>query len=332
MYQHAVIGGTFDHLHAGHRRFIQAALDLAPRLTIAVSTDEFASRKKLAGQIEPFETRRSAVAEFVNSMGRPETRIVELTDNFGIAAVDAEFDVIAVTPDTYANAETINAMRADRSMPPLTIAVVELVKGTDSETISSERIRRGAIGRDGIPYAITFPGSGMLSLPVSMRHTLQIPFGTVIEGEDVERRVLEQLKRDRPSMVITIGDIVTRSLIDAGYQPGLAVVDGKTQRQILPVHEKVTGEAQCVNRPGSVEQEAALTVRRAIETYVETGSSSVITIDGEEDLLALPAVLYAPLGSVVLYGLAGRGIVYIFVGEDYKAKAGELLKQFRQHP
>jgi len=64
----------------------------------------------------------------------------------------------------------------------------------------------------------------------------------------------------------------------------------------------------------------------------------VIEVDGEEDLLALPAVVDAPPSSVVYYGQPPipawacgpqmQGLVEVEVSEDKKAEAGYLLKQF----
>jgi len=43
-------------------------------------------------------------------------------------------------------------------------------------------------------------------------------------------------------------------------------------------------------------------------------------VTGEEDLLALPAIVLAPLGSVVLYGQYDKGVVINEVTEELKKK------------
>jgi len=51
-------------------------------------------------------------------------------------------------------------------------------------------------------------------------------------------------------------------------------------------------------------------------------------IDGEEDLLTLPAILLAPLSSLVLYGQWDRGAVMVEVTEEMKNQVKKLLERF----
>jgi hypothetical protein len=45
-----------------------------------------------------------------------------------------------------------------------------------------------------------------------------------------------------------------------------------------------------------------------------------LIIDGEEDLLTLPAILFAPLNVYIVYGQFEEGIVALPVTEDLKEK------------
>lgn len=53
-----------------------------------------------------------------------------------------------------------------------------------------------------------------------------------------------------------------------------------------------------------------------------------ILIDGEEDLLVLPAIIYAPLGARVYYGQPGEGLVEVVVTHRKKRQALALLGKF----
>jgi hypothetical protein len=53
----------------------------------------------------------------------------------------------------------------------------------------------------------------------------------------------------------------------------------------------------------------------------------MILVEGEEDLLVLPAVFFLPLGGVVLYGLPKKGLVICNVNEKYKQLVKSLLKK-----
>jgi hypothetical protein len=52
-----------------------------------------------------------------------------------------------------------------------------------------------------------------------------------------------------------------------------------------------------------------------------------IIVDGEEDLATLPAILYAPLGSVVVYGQPNEGSVLVDVTPEMKTRIDEFMKQ-----
>jgi len=53
-----------------------------------------------------------------------------------------------------------------------------------------------------------------------------------------------------------------------------------------------------------------------------------LIIDGEEDLLVLPVVQYAPIGSVVYYGQPGEGLVKVVVTKEKKRQVVALVAQF----
>ncbi len=52
-----------------------------------------------------------------------------------------------------------------------------------------------------------------------------------------------------------------------------------------------------------------------------------IVVDGEEDLATLPSILYAPLGSVVVYGQPNVGSVMVKVTAEKKQQIDDLMKQ-----
>ena len=53
----------------------------------------------------------------------------------------------------------------------------------------------------------------------------------------------------------------------------------------------------------------------------------MVLIDGEEDLLTIPAVIEAPLGAVVFYGQPFEGVVAVKVDERSKASARETVQR-----
>lgn len=60
----------------------------------------------------------------------------------------------------------------------------------------------------------------------------------------------------------------------------------------------------------------------------EPVQKKVIVVDGEEDLLTLPAMAFAPVGAVLYYGQPNEGINEIDITEAKKQEAEEYLNQF----
>ena len=79
------------------------------------------------------------------------------------------------------------------------------------------------------------------------------------------------------------------------------------------------------NPQGTITQEAISAIKEALEKNEHTH----IVVDGEEDLLTLIAVLYAPENSFVVYGQPYTGIVVVKVTQRKKAQVEEFLKAMK---
>jgi uncharacterized protein (UPF0218 family) len=241
--------------------------------------------------------------------------------------LEKDIDAIFLTEDNFKNAELINKKRIEVGFVPMKIITVPFVNGNDKQAISSERIRIGDIDRSGYSYESLFEAS--LNLPSSLRTKLQTPIGSVTQN------VIPELAKSKDiSMVITVGDIVSFSLAEAGMQADLSIVDFKTRRHELKENEQalltsITKEAYiCSNQAGKIENSAALIINKAVKAFFQTGKKQTVSISGEEDLLTLPAILFAPLGSIVIYGQYDQGAVCVRVTEQKKREVFDLIKQF----
>jgi hypothetical protein len=79
------------------------------------------------------------------------------------------------------------------------------------------------------------------------------------------------------------------------------------------------------NRAGTIESGAWQIIVEAVRQ-----GNSVVLVDGEEDLLALPAVLSSPDKSLVVYGQPGVGIVLVRVNAEKKKDISELVEQMEK--
>jgi uncharacterized protein (UPF0218 family) len=139
----------------------------------------------------------------------------------------------------------------------------------------------------------------------------------------------ELVDEKKPEKLIAVGDEVSRSIIGKGIRIDVAILDNKVMRKpIAPIRFEAEKTYRVSNPAGTLADEAWQVIREAV---VYEGRVKVL-VEGEEDLLALVAVLSAPEGSVVVYGQPRRGIVVIDVTEDSKKKVREIVERMDDRP
>ena len=131
------------------------------------------------------------------------------------------------------------------------------------------------------------------------------------------------VQQSKPSKVTTVGDVVSRETLAAGIQVGLRIVDQMTLRKrISPVEIKAEGTYRVKNPAGVITSEAWDTIREALKDR-----EAVIFVDGEEDLLAIPAVLESPDNALVVYGQPSAGLVVVTVSPQTKSDVRKIMNR-----
>jgi len=145
-----VVGGTFDPLHARHRKLLSRSFDLAGpagEVVLGLTTDEFAGTKE--HPVQPYQKRLDNVTAFILEKGYTASWAVEpLSDRYG-SAVDADFDILVVSEETFHVALDINELRRQNGLAKVDLYVVSCVLAEDERRISSTRIYRGEIDPHG---------------------------------------------------------------------------------------------------------------------------------------------------------------------------------------
>jgi uncharacterized protein (UPF0218 family) len=129
--------------------------------------------------------------------------------------------------------------------------------------------------------------------------------------------------------IAAVGDMTAFYLHEASIAPDLAIVDKKTKRMPAPEHVQKRLEADSY-RTVEVKNPAATLSQELMDLIRDSLSQDEhikIIVDGEEDLATLPTILYAPLGSVVVYGQPGLGSVLVKVTNEKKQQIEELMKK-----
>ncbi|KAJ1924393.1 hypothetical protein IWQ60_005235 [Tieghemiomyces parasiticus] len=151
LYDVTVIGGTFDHLHSGHKLLLTMTV-WATRsvLHCGLSDEPLLKNKKFRDQLEPYQRRCKRVDGFLRKINpRLDYRIVPLLDPFGPSVQEPDMQAIVCSGETLAGAEAVNQERRKRNYPELALLVVNVIShesasgpGTDfSLKLSSTAIR-----------------------------------------------------------------------------------------------------------------------------------------------------------------------------------------------
>jgi len=137
------MGGTFDHLHQGHKYLIQTGLSFSKKLVIGLTSDEMLKSKKYASKIEPYQIRKRNLEKFIRSISSLErVDIVQLDDAYGPPINESDYEGIIVSQETYNGALKINEIRVEKGYNPLLIIVIPMIKNSNNDIISSTAIRK----------------------------------------------------------------------------------------------------------------------------------------------------------------------------------------------
>jgi len=321
MYNHVVLGGTFDGLHKGHRHILARAFSEGEFVTIGLTSESYIKRFKNGQGISPFSHRYQALTRYLRESGVATRATIVPLDNPWGPAILGDFDAILVTRDNFSRAIEINDIRKERGLPRLFFVEVSLVPAEDAIAISSTRIRQGEID-----------GDGRLIMPDSLRGLLHNPLGKLLTGCDIE----EHIRSNHDNVTIAVGDITTETLFSFGVKPTLAIVDLQVERkpyQTLAAYKfpKQYEVVRVASGPGFIAKEAIEAIRHWTKG-IRKRQRMVLVVDGEEDLLTLPIIAHAPIGSVVYYGNPPStdrpGLVAVEVTKKKKKEVQQLLEKF----
>jgi pantetheine-phosphate adenylyltransferase len=97
-----------------------------------------------------FEEREQGLKGWLADLGLAErSEIVPLFDAFGSSVKDPEIDALVVSEETKPTAEKINERRKKAGLPTLEIVAINMVPSQNCGPISTTRIRRGEMDREG---------------------------------------------------------------------------------------------------------------------------------------------------------------------------------------
>jgi len=136
------------------------------------------------------------------------------------------------------------------------------------------------------------------------------------------QRLKQLISEEKPSVIISVGDVVSQNMTKSNIPIKVAIVDSKVMREkITPIKVKAEVTLRVKNPPATLTPEAWTTIQKALERE----ESTKVLVDGEEDLLTLVAVLQAPENALVVYGQPNEGVVAVKATRQMKGRVRRII-------
>jgi len=163
----------------------------------------------------------------------------------------------------------------------------------------------------------------MRVLPDNLRDLLKEPIGQLVN----EKELLKLIRKEK--YIVSIGDLVTYTLLKHEIEPVFCIVDFKTRRgecssEIIDLIKSFGKKSIVVqNPPATISDDLWNVIEMA---YENLGIGSLrVEIEGEEDLASLVAIYLAPSDVTIIYGLPDKGVLVVKPTRENKKFVKDIL-------
>src|SRR4030066_612180 len=149
-FRKVAVGGTFDELHRGHKVLLLKSFESGARVLIGLCSDEFVKKLGKPHKTASYAERLKELETFLTNLSVFEkAEIIPLNDPFGPTVTDRCIEALVVSEETAMNASKINEQRKKAGLAPLEIVAINMVPSENCGPISTTRIRKGEMDREG---------------------------------------------------------------------------------------------------------------------------------------------------------------------------------------
>jgi len=152
---------------------------------------------------------------------------------------------------------------------------------------------------------------------------LKEPFGKLLLGDPPKTmpELNKLVRKNEPSRVTAVGDVVSRETLAAGIPVDLRIIDHISMRKPAGPFAIQARKTYHVRNPaGVISMRAWEIIKQAMRE-----EDVVLFVEGEEDLLALPCIVESPDKGLVLYGQPSQGLVVVETTPAVKKEAGLIV-------
>lgn len=141
-YDTVAVGGTFDHIHDGHKILLTIAVFLTIRkLIVGITDDELLKNKKYKEYLQSFEQRVSITEKFLKKVCSTQLfEIYKIVDVCGPTGYLKSIDCLVLSKESASGGDYVNKFRKSRQYPELEVFEIGLIGGENK--LSSTDLRR----------------------------------------------------------------------------------------------------------------------------------------------------------------------------------------------
>jgi len=128
------LGGTFDHLHAGHKILLSMATWItSQKLVVGITDDALLKNKANKHVLETLSRRMERTRAFL-TLFKPsvEYDIVPISDVYGPTAWDPNIQALVVSKETLSGAAAIEKHRREKHLSSLKTFVIDVISSTEA--------------------------------------------------------------------------------------------------------------------------------------------------------------------------------------------------------
>ncbi|KAK5097821.1 hypothetical protein LTR70_002863 [Exophiala xenobiotica] len=196
------VGGTFDHLHIGHKLLLSATISIAQpgsegrEITVGITGDELLVNKKHASVLESWDTRQQRSAEFVESILvlHPDISSVRNTEHFDEPGPNGK--IVKVTYDSLgaSGKVTINYVRISDPFGPtitdesISALVISAETRAGGKAVNDRRTEKGWAPLE--VFEVDVLDAGSVDQPTDQDPTaVKTSFESKISSTEIRRRL-----------------------------------------------------------------------------------------------------------------------------------------------
>ena len=176
------VGGTFDHIHVGHKLLLTMTLFAADEhdsdkesqvVVVGITGDELLQNKKYADQLETWHDRQQSALRFLSALtdfsfpGEPKPtrrevndegsnghavnivypsgltlRFVEISDPFGPTITEKSISALIISGETRSGCKAVNDKRSEKGWPALQVLEIDVLDPEESTEDSPEQAKK----------------------------------------------------------------------------------------------------------------------------------------------------------------------------------------------